>query len=295
MSKNKLVIILVMVLGVVDYFRGGTFLQSMIDHSENGYEVSENAYVHFLDTGTSDSIVIEYQDKFALIDGGDNDDGRYVSVYLRELGAEKLSFLEMTHAHADHVGGLDDIVRDFEVDEVFVGNGEAETKSYTSFIQELSKKGLHPSVPLDGAKLYWDENTYFQFFNTEVISENINENSIITLFVHGDTAFLFTGDAFQKQEEKYMNELPEIDVLKIGHHGSYTSTSPKFIRKVKPEYAIILCKEENDYGYPHRETVATLHEQGVEFYTSGEEGEMVFKSNGNWVDLMMKVNVRKLA
>ena len=254
--------------------------------TSNNNQIINNtdAKIHFLDTGNSDSIVIEHNGKFAIIDGGENDDEQFVVNYLKKLGAKELDFLEMTHTDADHVGGLDAVANNFNVNKVFVGNGDADTNTYTSFINVLANKQLYPAVPIDEFKLIWDDHTYFQFFNTKTIAKHSNDNSLITLFVHDTDTFLFTGDAGQEQEEKYMNKFPQIDVLKVGHHGSSSSTSETFIKTINPTYAIILVGEGNKYGHPHKETLNTL--KNIETYRTDMHGTIIFNSDGNQVKLL---------
>lgn len=264
----------------------------IIDDSNNN-EISENlqddylenddAIIHFLDTGNSDCIVIEYDGNYAIIDGADNNDEEYIVDYLNEIGVESLSFLQMTHSDADHCGGLDAVVANFVIDKVFVGNGSSKSKTYKDFIEALASKELYPSVPIEGSILYWDDNTYFQFYNTKTISNDVNDNSIITLFVNGNDTFLFTGDISKEIEEKYMDVLPAIDVLKVAHHGSRSSSSVEFIKKINPIYSVILTGE-NKYGHPHQETLNVLEASNV--YTTDEYGVIKFISNGNGVSLL---------
>ncbi len=190
---------------------------------------------------------------------------------------KELEYIFATHPHADHIGGLDAVIDNIKVNNLYVSNGDAETKSYRDFIEAASNKGLYPSVPLLGSEFKLSTSTF------KVLSvaneEDPNNNSIVLLYTNGNDKILLMGDA-EAEIEKNLNP-GDVDLLKVGHHGSYSSTKREFIERVTPEYAVILAGEDNKYGHPHVETVDLLKEKNIEVHRSDECSDIVFVSTGN--------------
>lgn len=251
------------------------------DTSKVDTNTSEST-VHFINTGNSDSILIKGE-KSVLIDGGDNDDEKLIVDYLEQQGIKELEYVIATHPDADHCGGLDAVFENVKVNNLLVGNSTKPTKTYQDFIKSAANKGVNGSTPLEGAKFNLESNSYLQIFNVKGGSDP-NESSLITLYVNGKDKFLLTGDAGEESEKKILNDMIDVDVLKVGHHGSKTSTSQEFLDKIKPEYAIITCGKDNNYGHPHKETMDRLSRvNNLNLHRTDECGTIVFKSTGNGV------------
>lgn len=278
----------------------GTISDSLIDSSANDHLsetvpsmtpnanqgsvssiASSSATVHFIDSGNSDSVLIESNGKFAVIDAGDLDDDQLMVEYLSRQGVKTIDYLIISHFHADHFGGADSIVKTFEVKQTLVNNGSAETKVYRDFIQALADKGLKPSVPLEGVKMPLGDGV-LTFYNTKGGEKDENDNSLVVLFENGNDRFLFTGDANQKIE-RTLTMIPTVDVLKLGHHGSSTSSNEAFIRQIHPSYAVAMVGEGNSYGHPHIETMQLLQKLEIPLYRTDEQGTIIFKSTGHGV------------
>ena len=150
------------------------------DVEEVPTQSTEVGKIHFINTGNSDAILIENGGEFAMIDTGDTDDDATVGAYLRQQGVTRLSYLILTHYHADHIGGADTVLRDFEVETTLVPNGDANTNVYREYIEALSMKGLKPSVPLEGATFHLGEAT-LTLYNTSGGHNNENNNSLVVL------------------------------------------------------------------------------------------------------------------
>lgn len=251
--------------------------QEKIESTDNQTDASE---IHFIDTGNSDAILIISDGKAMLVDGGDNDDETLVVNYIKSKGITELEYVIATHPHADHVGGLDAVVSELSVKTVFVANGDSDTKTYRDFIEAAIDRGLSPSVPLEDKKFLLG-NAYFTVLNTNG-GKATNNQSLVVEYVNGEDKILLMGDAEEQVEEEILSKVSKVDLLKVGHHGSRSSTSQAFFDKVSPEYAVITCGANNKYGHPHQETVSKLTE--VEVHRTDECGHIVFVSTGKGVE-----------
>lgn len=250
-----------------------------IESDTNNAQVSESE-IHFIDTGNADAILIINSGKAMLVDGGENDDETLVVNYIKKQGITELEYVIATHAHADHVGGLDAVVKNFKVGKVFVANGDADTKTYRDFINAAMDKNLSPSVPLEDVEFPLG-NSYFTVMNTDGGSDTNNESLVIE-YINGNDKVLLMGDAETEVENEILSKVSQVDLLKVGHHGSRTSTSQAFLNKVNPTYGVITCGADNSYGHPHKETVSKL--QGIEVHRTDECGNIVFRSTGNGLE-----------
>ncbi|MGL5756511.1 MAG: ComEC/Rec2 family competence protein [Paraclostridium sp.] len=247
------------------------------ENNTNSNSENTESELHFIDTGNSDAILIKQGDKAALIDGGDNDDEDRVVNYLESHGIKELEYVFATHPHADHIGGLDEVVNSIPVKNVYVSNGDANTKTYTDFIHAMANKGLYPSVPLLNSEFELGTSKFkvLSVANTE----DPNNNSIVLEYINGNDKVLLMGDA-ESQIESSIN-VEDVDLLKVGHHGSHSSSTSSFINKIKPEYAVIMVGKDNKYGHPHKETMDLLKHDNIEVHRSDECGDIVFKSTGD--------------
>ena len=243
--------------------------------------------VHYIDTGNSDAILIK-GDKNVLIDGGDNDDEQKVVNYLKSQGVNELAYVIATHNHADHIGGLDEVVKDIKVDHVFVSNGSATSQTYKDFINAMVAMHVNYGVPLNGVKIGLGNGAFMQIYNTNGGSDT-NDQSLVTLYTNGEDRFLFEGDAEAATETEIEGELPDVDVLKVGHHGSKTSTTQAFLDKVKPEIAVITVGKDNKYHHPNEVVMDRLKAANIKVYRTDECGTIVINSSGHGVSTTSKV------
>lgn len=255
-----------------------------VSEENNQSSKTSEAKIHFINTGNSDSILIIKDNKAALIDGGDNDDEKLVVSYLKNQGIKELEYIFATHPHADHIGGLDAVIDNIKVKNLYVSNGDANTKSYRDFILSATDKGLNPSVPLLNSEFKLSDSTFKVL--SVANSEDPNNNSIVLLYTNGNDKVLLMGDA-EAEIEKSINP-GDVDLLKVGHHGSYSSTTRAFVEKITPEYAVILAGNDNKYGHPHVETVELLKEKQIEVHRSDECKDIIFSSSGNGINTNCK-------
>lgn len=241
--------------------------------------------VHFIDVGQGDSILAESEGHFLLIDAGENDQGSTVVSYLKQAGVKKLDYVIGTHPHSDHIGGLDDVIRAFDVEKVILPPIEHTTKTFEDVLDAISDKGLKITKPVPGTS-YNLGNASFTVIapvKGKDYGTDLNNWSVGIRLTYGDNAFVLCGDAESTAEQDIVDSgaVLSADVLKAGHHGSSTSTSAAFLKKVSPTWAVIQCGKDNSYGHPHRETLAAFKKAGVTVFRTDELGTIMAVSDGS--------------
>ena len=236
--------------------------------------------VSFIDVGQGDSEFIELPNgETLLIDAGTNETGADVVNYIESLGYSSIDYVVGTHPHEDHIGGLDDVIRTFDVESVYMPKVTADTKTFEDVLDAVDEKGLTINTAKAGVTLVDGDGLSVKML-APVLDEydNTNDYSAVIKVVYGDTSFLFTGDAEQYAEDLITGDV-DSDVLKVGHHGSSTSTGEAFLERVSPSYAVISCGLGNSYGHPHTETIEKLG--GIPVFRTDEMGTIVATSEGS--------------
>ena len=243
-------------------------------------------YVHFIDVGQADAILIDYLDYEILIDGGNNGDGDLVSDYLSDKVDGNLEIIVATHPHEDHIGGLDTILEDYNV-ETIIDSGETHTtKTYKEYMLAVTNEKDATLMHDDDSMFVIAENIFFTVIELEDGQSNLNDNSVICRLDVGEISFLFTGDLEAETEINHLDKFEEVDVLKVGHHGSDTSTSREFIDGIKPQYAIISCGVNNRYGHPKESTTLLLDEKNIITYRTDTQGTIVGATDGSTINFI---------
>ena len=236
--------------------------------------------VSFIDVGQGDSEFIELPNgETLLIDAGTNETGADVVNYIESLGYSSIDYVVGTHPHEDHIGGLDDVIRTFDVESVYMPKVTADTKTFEDVLDAVDEKGLTINTAKAGVTLVDGDGLSVKML-APVLDEydNTNDYSAVIKVVYGDTSFLFTGDAEEYAESLITGDV-SADVLKVGHHGSSTSTGEAFLERVSPSYAVISCGLGNSYGHPHTETIEKLG--GIPVLRTDEMGTIVATSEGS--------------
>jgi competence protein ComEC len=235
--------------------------------------------VHFIDVGQRDAILLDYADTEVLIDGGDTSPG--VVTYLSSYVNGPLEVMVATHMHADHIGGLIAVLDAFEVNNIWHNGDTSTSQTYTNFMNAFQAEGLQVHVARKGDTIAVEDLT-FNVLNPVNVSGTSNRNSIVLSLSWGQVDFLFEGDAEQEAEAGMLAAgiVPDIEVLKVGHHGSRTASSAPFVAATTPETAIYMAGTGNSYGHPHAETVNALEAIGATIYGTDVKGNIVVTTDG---------------
>ena len=243
--------------------------------------------VHFIDVGQADCALLECGGEYMLIDGGNKEDGSLVISYLQQQGVEELAVVVCTHAHEDHVGGLPSVLAVYPTAAVY-----APTKTYSSnvfddFMYYVDQQGLEVTIPAPGDEFTLGSAEITVLGPTQSYADT-NNTSIVLMVEFGETRFLFTGDMETSAETDMLdywgNQVDwDADVLKVGHHGSDTSTSYRFLNEVMPEYAVISVGQGNSYGHPCEEPLSRLNQAGCVLFRTDELGTVTAVSDGTEV------------
>lgn len=252
----------------------------------------ENLQVHFIDVGQGDAIFIQKEDKNMLIDAGDNKYGQRVVDYLKKNGVSRLDYIIGTHPHADHIGGFDTVIQNFEVGKVIMPKVGNNTQTFEDVLLAIKDKGLKITSPKVGDRYDLGEAQWMVVAPSKEEYDNLNNYSVVIKLEYEENAFLFTGDAETQSEREILDVHKNIisleaDVLKVGHHGSSTSTTDGFLKAVNPKVAVIQLGEDNSYGHPHREIKDKLKKNNIKVYRNDINGTIVAISDGK--DIEFKV------
>ncbi|QHJ84974.1 MAG: ComA-like protein, MBL domain [Bacteriophage sp.] len=240
--------------------------------------------VHFLDVGQADSIFIDTPSADMLIDAGKNGDGSKVVAYLKEQGVTKLDYVIGTHPHEDHIGGLDDVIRSFDVENVILPEKIHTSQTYMDVLAAIQEKGLEITVGHSGDN-YKLGDVDFTLLSPRTgidYGDNLNEWSVGTKVVNGNNSFVFTGDSEGRSEGDIVSSGLDLhaDVMKAGHHGSKTSNSDALLDAIAPKFAVISCGKNNQYGHPDAETLQRYQNRGIQVFRTDEQGTIVATSDG---------------
>jgi len=236
--------------------------------------------VHFLDVGQGDCALVLCDGQAMLIDGGEASESSKVYAYLQNHGVDHLDYIVATHVHSDHVGGLSGALNYASVDHALCPVRDYDSKAFRSFIKYLKKQNISITIPEDGDEFNIGSAKVYVFGPVKDYDE-ANDASIVLKVVYGKTSFLFTGDAERIAEADILARGYDLSatVLKVGHHGSDTSTSYPFLREVMPEYAVISVGKNNSYGHPSENTLSRLRDADVTVFQTDLCGTIICVSD----------------
>ncbi len=248
-------------------------------------------YADFIDVGQGDCTLIRTAESAILIDAGEAGTADTVVDFLKEKGITKIDCCIATHPHSDHIGALFRVFEEFEVDTVLLPDIPDDlipvTVTYEKFLEGLER--VNNIIPVAAG-----DDFSFGKLSVEILGpvkdyDDLNHMSVVSKVSFGKTSVMLTGDTETPAEEDMLKNTSvdySADILKVGHHGSKTSTSKKWLNAVDPQYAVISCGLDNDYGHPHKVIVNRLEEYGVEYYRTDLLGHISFKSDGQQIALI---------
>ena len=238
--------------------------------------------VHFLDVGQGLSILVQSEDQTMIYDGGDRSTSSFVVSYLKEQNISKIDYLISSHYDSDHMAGLIGCLNAFEVENVISSDYVHDSKLYTSFVNAVEEKGLEMQHPAVGTTFSLGSGSFQILAPAEIDPNGSNDNSVAIKLTNGSNSFIFTGDAEVSSEAAMCNSGIDLDcdVLVPGHHGSATATSWDFLQKTVPEYAVISCGRDNQYGHPDKDTMDKLESMDIQVYRTDKQGTITVTSDG---------------
>lgn len=245
----------------------------------------EHLIVHFIDVDQADCILLIAGETTVLIDGGNTGTAYDVLAYLRRFGVEQLDLVVNTHPHGDHLGGIPTVLEGIPTEEVWCSTTSYNTSLFSRFERAVSKQDLTIRYPAPGTT--YEENglsiTVLGPLHDSSTYTDLNDTSLVLMVEFGQRKFLFAGD-MEAYAEKQLVEADidlDADVLKVGHHGSYSSTSQIFLDEVDPEYGIVCCGRNNQYGHPHDSPMNRLNRADVTLFRTDLMGSIVVVTDGD--------------
>ena len=247
--------------------------------------------VYYLDVGQADAAVLLCDGQVMMIDGGNAGDSDFIYAWLERSGIDQIDIMVCSHSHEDHVGGLSGALNYAQVTSAYAPVDDADTKVFRSFVRYLDEQDVTITIPdagdtvaLGGAKV--------EFLGPVEDYDDPNNTSLVLRVTYGETSFLFTGDMETTAEEDLLDAYWDLSatVLKVGHHGSDTSSSMEFLQAVDPAYAVISVGEDNEYGHPMPVVLERLSSMAVPVYRTDELGTICCVSDGKTLTFTAEQN-----
>lgn len=250
---------------------------------------SEDLKVHFLDVGQGDSIFIELPtNETILIDASIKDASDKIIKYLKEENVSKIDYVFATHPHSDHIGGMSAVIKAFDIGQIYMPKAVTTTKTYENLLLTIKDKNLKIKTAKAGNTIIdTDDLKLVVLAPNQDSYESLNNYSIVLKLTYKEKSFLFMGDAETLSEKEITGDV-QADVLKVGHHGSRTSTSQAFLNKVNPSYAVISVGLNNDYKHPHQEVIDRLEKKNIKIYRTDQNGDIIFTTDGYNIDVKVE-------
>lgn len=289
--KKKLVssFIILMIVGIFYLFQNypTSEISENINKRINEVPVTseERLEVTFIDVGQADSILLENEGHYMLVDAGNNEDGPKLVNYFKNQNIHQFDYVIGTHPHEDHIGGLDNIIEGFDINTFYMPDVITTTKTFEDVLDALGEKNMTLSIPKTNATFKLGDATVKVLYVGTEDESDLNDTSIVLKVTYQNVSFLLTGDASTKVEEKLNPADLESTVLKVGHHGSSTATNEKFLNTVNPKYAIISVGENNQYEHPHTTVLNTLAAHNITTYRTDQDETIKVITDGTNIEI----------
>ncbi|MDU3554127.1 MAG: ComEC/Rec2 family competence protein [Clostridium perfringens] len=282
-KKNK---IISSIIGIIVVLLAGYFGIDLTQDSK--VPKDSKLMISYMDVGQGDAAYIKVNGNDILIDAGPRSNSKELLEQLKAKNIDDFELVIATHPHEDHIGGMVDVFKEYEVKAFYSPKITHTTKTYENLVKAVKDEGLKTKELKGGMVIDLGEGAKFEVFTPQKSEyEELNDYSPIMKLSFGDTSYLFTGDAEKLAEEealaKYKTSL-DSDVIKFGHHGSSSSSSNAFIEAVSPKYGIISCAKDNKYGHPHRETLDIIKKYNIKTFRTDTDGEIILTSDGKSIN-----------
>ena len=283
------------ILVIIIFVFATQLIQNEPDQNQSG-EFLGILQVSFINVGQGDSILIKNpQNEFMLIDTGSGDQYDILKSYLDNQNVEKFEYVIFTHPHADHIGSADKIVKEYDIECLIMPRATNTTNTFLRLLGEIEAKNMvitTAEARTVGKEYIFGDAKFLIVAPVKDEYENINNYSVVIKMFYGDNSFVFTGDMEKNSEDDIIDKFGgdiSADVLKIGHHGSSTSSSQKFLNLVKPQIAVILSDGGKSYGHPHADALERITNTGAQILRSDLHGTIVISSNGQTLDIKTEI------
>ena len=257
------------------------------DEQKNAVMITEKTNgelnIHFIDVGQADAILIDNKDFEVLIDGGNNKDGKNVVSYLKKYVDGPLELVIATHPDADHIGGLDNVIKSYAVSKIIDSGAKKDTKTYKEYWKAAQNEPNCQVLFDDDMNLDLGHGAKLQVIETGDGYKDANDNSVVAQLNYGNVSILLTGDMEKEAERASLSKFGKVTVLKSGHHGSATSSSQNLLDILQPECVVISAGKENKYGHPHRAVLERYFNSSAAVYGTFRSGTIIMNTDGNTV------------
>ena len=287
-AKKSLIVFLALTISILMISCGKTAQVNYPSNSTVKTETLDEIKIHYIDVGQGDSELIQIDGKNILIDAGTSD--KKALEYLKSAGITKLDYVIATHPHKDHIGSMDNVIDNFYIGTFYAPDISTTANAYENMINSLNKKSLKATVPKVGDQITIGNAAITFLAPNSNTYEDLNNYSIVVKLKYGNNSFLFMGDAQALSENEMLTKQLDVqaDVLKVGQHGSDTSTSQEFLNKVNPKYAVISCGKDDSNQHPNQTTIEKLNAKNIEVFRTDLNGTVVATSNGKDITFNVK-------
>ncbi len=272
-KKKLMQFILAIIIAIASYVTTTTVLPN------------DNLIITVVDVGQADATIVQCHGEVLVIDGGNREDSDIMYTIMKRNNIKKVKAMIATHSHEDHVGGLSGVFETSLVDTVYVPNTEDVSKVFTTFKQKASNNGAVMVIPETNDEFMIGEAKVTFLSLNKDYGDNINNSSLCVRIDYGETSFLWMGDAEKEVENDLLDSNIKANVLKVGHHGSNTSSTMEFLQRVQPDLSIISVGKNNSYGLPHQEVLQRYKELGLKVFRTDELGDIRLVSDGSVIDV----------
>ncbi|MCI8761100.1 MAG: MBL fold metallo-hydrolase [Clostridia bacterium] len=267
-ASISILILLIVLLALISNITDENF-EYIVDESK--------LQIIYFDVGQADSALIMNNGKTTLIDGGNDSDGDDLVKYIKSQKISKIDTVIATHLHADHIGGLDDIIDNFDIGTVYMPDTINTDKQVEEFLDAMERKKLNYEVPEVGEK-FKNGLAHCEVMAIDNKAKDLNNSSIVIQMNYLEQRYLFMGDS--EKEVENSRDWNKVNILKVGHHGSNTSSTERFLNQIRPEFAIISVGLNNKYHHPSTEILNRFKSLNTSIYRTDEDGSLLLESDG---------------